>query len=571
MLNLSWLPDLAYREVITGFETPWSLYDGTSWMVGSLCAILNPDGSSPSYTTEQVPFGCLSQGKTFWGRLRDKDVLHVSAHGSVTLGSVSIMSTEWAAADHKVGRHYHSTSGYPSEFNILAVTPWGVNMSVDSELHSAASYSSKRGDVQPYSVPFTSSVAFDGDYAVAIVHQHTYSVVTQRVGTLVFDDSYRVRFYHRTVGGVGSVAASSETLVCGKEGSIWKVFLPNGHFEITTIMPYSAAYGVVYNYGEIIRDFTLPSGQSTAAFQVSQLKSILESPAFLGYISGVFGWNPVEDIETLWGDMGADCIKQQDYVDANLLLTAFDLLHLLEDIRSWKKLSLLAKRLAKDKRFVKVFCPRLIRGIRDWAQVFAHTYLGIQYGVLPTVRDTQALAVGMAELYKVSTVPTRKHARRSSINSSSPSSPISSELVLTVEVGHLPRDLAGSAMEWAEQGMRWGLFSTYSTAWDAIPFSFVVDWFLDIGSAAKSLDTEIRKQYFPVLYVMQGVAREWSPSLPWLWPELTGLSGSVVFRHYTRYCSRDLPTPPIQIGWGSGSISHWAEGGSLLVTKMPRV
>jgi hypothetical protein len=44
----------------------------------------------------------------------------------------------------------------------------------------------------------------------------------------------------------------------------------------------------------------------------------------------------------------------------------------------------------------------------------------------------------------------------------------------------------------------WDAYPTLENAWDLVPFSFVVDWFINLGSILDNIDTMVYEQYLRV-------------------------------------------------------------------------
>lgn len=133
-------------------------------------------------------------------------------------------------------------------------------------------------------------------------------------------------------------------------------------------------------------------------------------------------------------------------------------------------------------------CLGLVRG--KTSQVFkapANAWLGWKYGVSPLMSDLHA---SYTELKKQCEKPLIRCVRKSKTAYLNETREISPERFKTIDayyeiqkIMYVEVDSAGLA--WASDH---GLTNPLSLVWELTPYSFVVDWFIDVGSFLQSLD-----------------------------------------------------------------------------------
>lgn len=109
--------------------------------------------------------------------------------------------------------------------------------------------------------------------------------------------------------------------------------------------------------------------------------------------------------------------------------------------------------------------------------------------------------------------------------------------------------------------MKWDLWPTLGNSWDLIPFSFVVDWFVDVESILERIDRQNLMLMHTVLSVIQTEKRIY------MFDDI-GIDGLWVdnFRAvaYSRQISRSLPTSPFRVDRGHLASINIIDGISLL-------
>jgi len=110
-----------------------------------------------------------------------------------------------------------------------------------------------------------------------------------------------------------------------------------------------------------------------------------------------------------------------------------------------------------------------------------------------------------------------------------------------------------------------GFAPTLENIWDLIPYSFVVDWFIDIGGLLERVDTRLRLLRLNIRYTTMSkkdiVRYNIRPSV-----ELP-LSGTVEKVHYHRWVSDQCPVPALSAQPTFQGFNHWLESGALILSR----
>jgi hypothetical protein len=107
------------------------------------------------------------------------------------------------------------------------------------------------------------------------------------------------------------------------------------------------------------------------------------------------------------------------------------------------------------------------------------------------------------------------------------------------------------------------LVPDFSNVWDMIPFSFVVDWFTNVGDLASGID-----DYFTLTQQHKVLGSIVSHKLSYI-NQPQGFFGSIIYDIYTRSCRRGwFPNPrfSFQLKNPVTNLYHWLEGSALVVS-----
>jgi hypothetical protein len=109
------------------------------------------------------------------------------------------------------------------------------------------------------------------------------------------------------------------------------------------------------------------------------------------------------------------------------------------------------------------------------------------------------------------------------------------------------------------------LLPTLENLWDLVPYSFIVDWFLDIGSMLNAIDNyyHITTKYRLICEITTIRATR----IRNVYGLLPGCTGSLTETYYGRRISTNPYTPLPWSSESSGPFNHWFEGLALIVQR----
>lgn len=112
----------------------------------------------------------------------------------------------------------------------------------------------------------------------------------------------------------------------------------------------------------------------------------------------------------------------------------------------------------------------------------------------------------------------------------------------------------------------WGLLPTRKRVWEVVPFSFIVDWFIDISDALDRIDHRTTSKLLRVFDVILG-RQIISPSLGSKHLGFTQDSAMWSFKYYTRRRRKTIPSPPYRINRPDSGFHNWVEATALILSR----
>lgn len=235
------------------------------------------------------------------------------------------------------------------------------------------------------------------------------------------------------------------------------------------------------------------------------------------------------------GEMSYDCCAQMSPYNGNSLALAHDLLTLKKQVSS--VVSLLAN----------------WKNPKSWASLF----LSAKYGIPLTFKDMKKLIISIQEMLSLTSTAKVSSSRNWS------SKGCIYESHYSIYYNPLDSRLVGIIPKLKE----FHLIPDCSDLWDFIPFSFVVDWFINVGALLEKVDTinEFSKYDIQGSMFSLKVTRNITPTQL----GFPGYKGNIILTKYDRTISssacppsisRDTTTPP--------TFDHWIEGAALMIQKI---
>lgn len=216
----------------------------------------------------------------------------------------------------------------------------------------------------------------------------------------------------------------------------------------------------------------------------------------------------------------------------------------------------------RDLRHPKELIPRL-RNLRNLKGI-ANTYLGVHYGVLPTIGDLKSI---VGAFRKISPYLDRNGF-----------STYSAGHIASLEDGSMTYQLEQHlklALGDEDDGFRallqrlesMGTLPTFENLWDLVPYSFVIDWFSDVGDFLERIDTRLRLARLNIKYVTSSRKQTFSGPIPL--DESIPYKGTIDLVRYHRWVEGHCPAPPLAPPPSQG-FNHWVEATALLVQRRRR-
>lgn len=217
----------------------------------------------------------------------------------------------------------------------------------------------------------------------------------------------------------------------------------------------------------------------------------------------------------------------------------------------------------RDFRHPSDMIPKLrnLRKLKGWASNF----LAVDYGILPTIDDLKSIIRAFEGV--------KPYVDRNGFN--------------TFSAGHLDYLFQGSLRFDLEQHIKlaigdeddgfqklieqldsFGCLPTCENLWDLIPYSFVLDWFVDVGGLLERVDANLRISRLNIFYATCSQKKTIQGQVPF--DIQHPYTGTVKWEHYHRWVSDQCPLPPLSLDSNVQTSNHWLEVSALLAQRTKR-
>lgn len=220
----------------------------------------------------------------------------------------------------------------------------------------------------------------------------------------------------------------------------------------------------------------------------------------------------------------------------------------------------------RDLKDIKTLVPKL----KELQKVSTHAsnYLGVEYGILPTIDDLKTIWDSFTTKYYYD----RNGFQRVSaydVANKLDSSTVSGVQVTTRQVHdrrvHLAIDTNDTGLDALTERMRkLGVFPSLTNLWDLIPLSFVLDWFIDVGAVLERLDTHHQLHNLVIKYTILSDKHQTFTSAVSL---TDGIFLDMESKSYRRTVSTNVPQPKIFKENRVTAQNHWVEGSALILAR----
>jgi hypothetical protein len=216
---------------------------------------------------------------------------------------------------------------------------------------------------------------------------------------------------------------------------------------------------------------------------------------------------------------------------------------------------------------------QLIPPLRNFAQLaspkmWSQLFLWFKYGVLPTIHDV----IAISDLFKTNRMAylelvnnfAKSNTKYGTAYAEEAFNDLFIELKCNARVTARPRLRAENAFErmfLLLKSLNIGI--TARNVWDLVPYSFVVDWFVNTSEAASFLDYAIDTCAYDLDKLVLSNKRTLRTTTTGYFP---GSSGAIDLTVYNRHCHKTFPPKHFEFEALDPS-SHWVEGAALLMVR----
>lgn len=284
------------------------------------------------------------------------------------------------------------------------------------------------------------------------------------------------------------------------------------------------------NYSSTTKSVPGYTTDPSAVLSPDQLSSNLNT-----FVDDLMAGNfPLE--ERHYGELAMNAVKQRRTVDTNLF------------------------EFCRDIKLLKDAIPKLnnLKSVKG----NANNYLGYKYGIMPTISDLKQI-VKVFKSYR----PFFDKLGNTIYNSSYKAETTTDSNVFTLEQ-YIKVAVANEDSK-LEQLMddldNHGFGLTFENAWDLVRYSFVIDWFIDVGGFLERVDTNLRLIRLNIPYVTMSRKKTIYGEIP----QDIGLPvvGPIYWRYYHRWVTSQCPLPPFTLSTTPTVSNHWLEAGALIIQR----
>lgn len=586
MLSISALPNVHYYYTDGVFPSNRNYnigyYPESYGTLPKIIFVTNPNKTPPTPVSSEIQLGWIKHGTKLMGALRDKDVQHLNVQGSI------VCNSDYAKAL------------FPNDLIVIwgQDATWTTNVPIGPDRYIWFQDRNRLFDWQQSNVSHTIRVKFDGNDCVVTYFRSLLSFYISPWTYLNSYPSYAyVRWYTLAGGSSNNIVCSPEYSGQSNYDNTVMVSLPSGATAFTNISsPRAATYGVPLNSSKsTVVDANDISTADSGVLTLQRTKDIIAA------LNTTWLWNSFELYPDLYdtSELGIQILSDLKYVDANFVLTFVDLVRMKSQLLGWKDLFQSFSALARNSaRLSMQTFDQAAKELYIGGKLSSNAYLGFLYGVKPMKNDIVKFISGLVSLRDFLTIPQRLHTRHSTVVAGPKGHPITTTSVLTVQMRRCSDDtlerldnLIHSGQGWdmipaglsilddanrsrwmdiIREAKRWGSYPNALALLDAIPYSFVAGWLINLSETFSKVDAYYDKDYYPIEYAITSQKRVWTLPLEEVLPKSWG-SGNVTICYYYRELASELPLPPVQVGVKVGPNSHWLEAGAMVVQKASRL
>lgn len=232
----------------------------------------------------------------------------------------------------------------------------------------------------------------------------------------------------------------------------------------------------------------------------------------------------------------------------------------------------LAKEASENARTVQTNVISFVRDLRNPAELIpklknlsklkgiASEYLGYKYGILPTISDLDEITKAFTKVKssdRLGNIIMQAGHQASAANSTANVTSTQRIKIAVSNEDNMIQDLYQRMVDF-------GVFPTFTNLWDLVPYSFVIDWFVDVGSFLERVDARLLFLSYNIDYVTMSSK---SVTQAVIASDGIGLTGNYKRVAYHRWISDQCPEPPLTLTTTQKDFDHWVEAGALILQR----
>lgn len=214
----------------------------------------------------------------------------------------------------------------------------------------------------------------------------------------------------------------------------------------------------------------------------------------------------------------------------------------------------------RDLKDVRSLVPKL-KNLMS-LKTHANNYLAYNYGIMPTIGDLESIVSSLSKTHWSDSWGNQILTAGQTARDTSGS--------VDVEVIRRAKLIVSNTDDNFSQMVRKlrssGFYPSPQNLWDLVPYSFVLDWFIDIGGFLERFDSGQRLGQLPILGCTTSakVVYDYHKLLP---EALPGFRGTLTVTNYSRNVSAKPPRVPLMFDSEITAQNHLIEGSALILTR----
>lgn len=275
-----------------------------------------------------------------------------------------------------------------------------------------------------------------------------------------------------------------------------------------------------------------------------------------GIVKSIFPKDfPLEDVH--YGNLAYSAAKKMNVNNVNMLEFLYELKTPLSFLVKLANLKKLPRNLTKIRRRARDL--KTAGGASD-------AYLSMKYGVLPTISELSEIMEAMKGLkpyFDKNGFKTYSAGYQNSLIKDNLKYELYQHVKLAVE------DEDAQLKRLVNQIESFGFLPNLENIWDLVSYSFVIDWFIDVGGLLARADSINRVSRLDMKYVTQSRKTVVSGNISHRTSDHP-FTGSVKWVHYHRWVSDQCPVPPLSLNTTFQDFNHWLESSALIIQRTKR-